>query len=314
MAQSRCFTPVRGNAMRVTALDGCGQPVYGEDSVGVSDGFVSISFTANTDDGEEINVTNAAGRTCVRETPCPQFLGYTVEIEFCQVDPAVLAILTGQDVELDAQGLAAGFRMNSGNSGCDRAFALEIWTGTPGERCNPDAPAGSAAGGYLLLPYMQGGIFGDFTIENGAISFTVTGAATKTGGLWGVGPYDVILNAEGVAAPLAVPIAEDDHLLVRFTEVAAPDVFCGTMPLLDPSGAPITAFDAAFEGLTATFSPDPEATDPWWVDFGDGTWDYSADGSPIVHTYPAAGTYEVIAHRGATEFSDSVSVTPVPAS
>lgn len=313
MAQSRCFTPVRGNAMRVTALDGCGQPVYGEDSVGVSDGFVTISFTANTDEGEEINVTNAAGRTCVREVPCPQFLGYTVEIEFCQVDPAVLAILTGQDVELDAQGLAAGFRMNSGNSGCDRAFGLEIWTGTPGERCNPDAPVGSASGGYLLLPFMQGGIFGDFTIENAAISFTVTGAATKTGGLWGVGPYNVILNAEGTPTPLAVPIAEDDHLLVRFTEVAAPDVFCGTMPLLNPNGAALTAVTQTAEGLAATFTPDPEGTDPWWVDFGDGTWDYSPNGAAIVHTYAMAGTFTAIAHRGSTQVTTEVVVSGVPA-
>jgi len=308
MAMARCFTPVRGNAMRVTALDGCGAPVYGPDSVGVSDGFVTVSFTANTDEGEEINVTNAAGRTCVREVPCPQFLGYTVEIEFCQVDPAVLAILTGQDVELDAQGLAAGFRMNSGNSGCDRAFALELWTGTPGERCNPDAPADASSGGYLLLPYMQGGIFGDFTIENAAISFTVTGAATKTGGQWGVGPYDVVLNGAGVATPLAVPIDDDDHLLVRFTEVAAPDVFCGTMPLLNPDADALTDVTATADDLTVTFEDVPAGTDPWWIDFGDGTWDYSANGANLVHTYAAAGTYTYVAHRGTSEITDTVTV------
>jgi hypothetical protein len=314
MAMARCFTPVRGNAMRVTALDGCGQPIYGPDSVGVSDGFISISFTANTDEGEEISVTNAAGRTCVREVPCPQFLGYTVEVEFCQVDPAILAIMTGQDVELDAQGLAAGFRMNSGKSGCDRAFALEIWTGTPGERCNPDAPVGSAAGGYLLLPYLQGGIFGDFTVENGAISFTITGAATKTGGLWGIGPYNVILNEQGVPSPLAVPIAEDDHLLVRFTEVAAPDVFCGTMPLLNPNGAELTAVTTSVTDQTVTFAPEPAGTDPWWVDFGDGTWDYSADGSALEHTYATPGEYTYIAHRGTSEVTGVVQTSAVPAS
>jgi hypothetical protein len=308
MALSRCFTPVRGNAMRVVALDGCGAPIYGEDSVGVSDGFVTISFTANTEEGEEISVTNAAGRTCVREVPCPQFLGYTVEIEFCKVDPAVLAILTGQDVEMDAQGLAAGFRMNSANSGCDRAFALEIWTGTPGERCNPDAPQDASAGGYLLLPFMQGGIFGDFTIENAAISFTVTGAATKTGGLWGVGPFDVILDAAGNPAPLAVPIAPDDHLLVRFTEVAPPDVFCGTMPLLNPAGAALTGVTDTADDLTVTFAAEPAGTDPWWVDFGDGTWDYSANGADIVHTYAAAGTYDWVAYRGASQVTGQVVV------
>lgn len=309
MAMARCFTPVRGNAMRVTALNGCGAPIYGPDSTGISDGFISVSFTANTDEGEEINVTNAAGRTCVRETPCPQLLGYTVEIEFCQVDPALFAILTGQDTELDAQGLAAGFRINTANSGCDRAFALEIWTGTPGERCNPDAPQDASAGGWLLLPYMQGGIFGDFTIENAAISFTVTGAATKSGGSWGVGPYNVVLDAAGNPAPLAVPVGADDHMIVRFTEVAPPEVFCGTMPLLDPAGAALTGVTPTPADLTVTFAPVPAGVDPWWIDFGDGTWDYSADGSNLVHTYAAAGTYTYVAHRGASQFTGTVTVT-----
>lgn len=311
--QSKCFTPVRGNAMRVTELDGCGRPVYGDSSVGVSDGFVTITFTANTDEGEEINVTNAAGRTCVRETPCPQFLGYTVEIEFCNVDPALFAILTGQDPELDAEGLAAGFRVNSDISGCDSGFALEVWTGTPGVRCAEGAGADSQSGGYILLPFLQGGIFGDFTIENGAISFTVTGAATKTGSGWGVGPYDVVLDGAGAAGPLAVPIRDGDHLLVRFTDVAPPEPGCGTRPLLDPSAPALTDVTTDVDGLTATFTPVPPGDDPWWVDFGDGTWDYAATGDDLVHAYATAGDYSWIAYRGSSQVTGTVTVSGVAA-
>ncbi len=315
MGQSRCFSPVHGRAMRVTKLDGCGRPVYGDESVGVSDGFVSVAFTANTDEGEEINVTNAAGKTCVRDTPCPTFLNYGVEIEFCNVDPALLAILTGQATEYDDAGVADGFRVNSDVNACDSAFAIEVWTGVPGVGCAADADPDASPSGYLLLPFLQGGVMGDFTVENDAISFTVTGAATKTGGGWGVGPYNVVRSG-GVPSPLGSPILSGDHLLVKYTDVAPPPPFCGTQPLLDPEGAALTSVAGVVAGPEVTFTPTPAGTDPWWVDFGDGTWDYSADGSDLVHTYTAVGTYTATAYRGTSSATTSVvieSLTPVAA-
>lgn len=305
MAKAQCFTPVRGRAMRVTKLDGCGRPVYGPDSVGVTAGFVSMEFSAETDDGEEINVTNAAGQTCVRETPCPQFLGYSVEVEFCQVDPAILAIMTGQEPIVDDEGTANGFRVNSDISGCDSGFALEVWTGTPGAQCDEDS-AGDCAGGYLLLPYMQGGIFGDFTIENAAISFTITGAATKTGSGWGVGPYDVVDN-NGEAGPLLTPIANGDHLHVQFTSVCPPEPSCGTKPLLDPAGLDLTDIEVTVAGMSAQFAPVPDDPDhAWWVDFGDGTWDYAEASGVLDHVYEQPGTYEVTGYRGTSEVTVEV--------
>jgi hypothetical protein len=287
--------------MRVTRLNGCGQPVYGDGSVGVSDGFVSVSFTANTDEGEEINVTNAAGKTCVREVPCPTFLGYDVEIEFCNADPALFALLTGQEPVLDEDDVAIGFRVNSDVSGCESGFALEVWTGVPGVACDTSASPESTPGGYLLLPYLQGGTFGDFTIENDAISFTITGAATKTGSGWQTGPYNVQRDATGTAVPLATPILSGDHLHVQYTDVAPPPAICGTHPLLDPTGAELTSVTATVTGLSVSFAAMPAGSDPWFVDFGDGTWDYSADGSAITHLYAAAGTYQAEGYRGTTE-------------
>lgn len=311
MAQSRCFSPVHGRAMRVTRLDGCGRPVYGDGSVGVSEGFVSVAFTANTDEGEEINVTNAAGKTCVREAPVPKFLGYGVEVQFCNADPALFAILTGQEPIVDADGVAIGFRVNSEVSAADSGFALEVWTGVPGVACDPSTASDAEPGGYLLLPYLQGGIFGDFTVENAAIAFTITGAATKTGSGWGVGPYDVV-RAGGVTGPLTTPIETGDHLHVQYTDVAPPPGYCGTQPLLDPAGEDLTGVTATAALLSVTFSPVPAGSDPWYVDFGDGTWDYSETGADLVHDYATAGTYKAVGYRGASSFKvDAVPVAAV---
>jgi len=73
------------------------------------------------------------------------------------------------------------------------------------------------------VPFVQGGTLGDFTIENAAVNFTITGAQTKTGSGWDVGPY----NIQGSpAAPLLTPILKGDHLHVQYTTVAPPAPGC----------------------------------------------------------------------------------------
>lgn len=320
---SKCFTPVRGKAMRATKVDGCGRPVYSDEGSVTTDGFVSISFTANTDEGEEINVTNAAGNTCVRDTPCPKFLNYTVEFEFCNVDPYLFALLTGQDVitipdpDNPDDEIAIGFAVCSTNDGCAQGFALEVWTGAPGVACDEDADADAQAGGYILLPYLQGGTVGDFTIENDAVSFTVTGAATKDGSKWGAGPYPVQADpTTGEPGPLNTPVTDCQHLYVIQTTVAPPTPACGPRPTLNPASQDVTGLTTATGVLpnSVIFTPDPEGepadngVDAYWIDFGDGTWDYSDGSEPLEHTYETPGTYTVTVYRGSSSYTEVITV------
>lgn len=299
--KSRCFAPVRGKAMRVTTVDGCGAPIYGDANSVVTEGFVSIALTANTDEGEEISVTNAAGNVCVRDTPCPKFLNYGVEITFCNVDPYLFAMLSGQEVVIDpTTGDAIGFTVSTSADACAQGFALEAWTGAPGAACGT---AGAITLGYILLPFVQGGVFGDFTIENGAISFVITGAVTKDGSTWGAGPYPV--EDDG---PLSTPIGTTDHLRVMTTTTPPPDGYCGPLPVLDPSAPDIASVTTDITLLEVDFDNTPTSTDAWWVDFGDGEWDYAEDGSTLSHTYAAAGTYQYVAYRGASSVTGSVTV------
>lgn len=233
------FPLVRGRVMRVTAMDGCCAPAYGEDNMAVTEGFVSVALTANINTPDPIVVTNANGKTCVRDTPAPEFQGYGVEITFCDVTPCIFSLVTGQPVVLDALGEVSGFRMNSKVSTADSGFSLEVWMGVPGEAC-----AGVAgAYGYLLLPCLQGGVVGDFTVENNAITFTVTGAATKDGNGWGVGPYEVVEDAAGDPSVLPDPLDPDDHLYVTYTAVAPPEPTdgCAALEPLAPPAEGATA-------------------------------------------------------------------------
>lgn len=293
---TRCFSLVRGRVMRVTKLDNCGRPMQSACSTAVSDGFVSVAFSAQTEEGETISVTNAAGKICVRDQACPAFTGYTVEITFCEVDPDVLAIVTNQNSVFNAKSLdAVGFRMNSDISGCDSGFALELWSNVPGVACDPDNPNAQGSYGYLLVPFLQGGVLGDFTIENDAVSFVVSGAATKTGSGWDVGPYDVVGDATGQPGPLADPIESGDHLHIEVTDVAPPEPTCGCVALGSPASgatsgapgtwtptdsvAPRTLTDLQNAAPPITASPNTAWTAGEYVVLGDGSqaaWDGSA--------------------------------------
>lgn len=296
---------VRGRVMRLTRLDGCGRPVYGDESTVTTKGFASVSFTANIDEGTSIVVTNAAGENVINDVPIPRLSGYTLAIAFTDVDPDLFALATGQTKVLDAFGNVVGFNVDPAVDPGDSGFALEVWAGAPSAKCSD---VGQGTFGYLLLPFLQGGVLGDFTVENGAVSFSLTNMTTKEGNAWGVGPYDVVVAADGTPSPLLEPITTTLALRTMMTELSPPEPMLGARPLLTSDGDPLTSIDVAVTGLDATFTATPAGEDPYWVDFGDGTWDYSQDGTAITHTYEAAGTYAVVAHRG----SSSVTATASP--
>lgn len=239
------FSLVRGRVMRVTRLDACGEPILGPDSVVVSKGFISVGFTANNEEGETISVTNAAGEVCILDEPQPKFTGYALEVAFCGVSPELVHLMTGQPLVMNAADTeAVGFRVNSNIDLSGSGFALEVWSSVPQGVCE----GGSASYGYFLAPFSKGGILGDFTIENAAVNFTLTGASTKDGTQWGVGPFNVTRNVSNVASPLNEALDEYDHLHMELVTVAPPTPSDGAIAL----GVPATGATA---GTPGTFTP-----------------------------------------------------------
>ena len=164
----------------------------------------------------------------MRDPAVPQFLSYGVAITFCDVNPELYAMLTNQTTVLDPDGNAVGFRVNSQRSPVDTAFALEVWSNVPGVACDDPNAAGSY--GYTLLPFVTGGVIGGFTLENNAVSFSITNATTKDGTNWGQGPYDVVPQTGGVAGPLLTALDSYDHLHVQYTTIAPPEASCDCLP------------------------------------------------------------------------------------
>jgi hypothetical protein len=242
---TQCFSLIRGKVMRVTRLDACGKPAPGPLSQVTTKGFISVALTAQTDTGTTIDVTNANGDRCVHDVPAVKFLGYNVVITLCEVDPTLVNLVTNQEVVDDHTGNPVGFRMNSQVAQDGYGYAIELWSDVPGAVCSTGG--GGKQYGYTLLPFLQGGYFGDFTVDNAALSTILTGATTKDGNGWGAGPYNVVTGTSG-AGPLLDPMDPDDHLNLQLTDVAPPAASCGAGPLG-------TAATGATAGTPGTWTP-----------------------------------------------------------
>lgn len=258
-----CFNSVRGRVIRATLLDSCGVPALDEDgniTTLVTDGFVSVAYSNEIDEGDEIVVKKADGTLCINEPGCPIIKWVNIEATFCQVDPDLVAMMTGWPRVADNDADTVGFRVQS-TIECHGGVALEVWSDVTQGFCEE----GSAQYVYFLAPWVTQGILGDFTIENDAASFVLSGKAIKGSG-WGVGPYDVDLGPGDLPAPLITPIGADDILDIHLTTVAPPVAACGSSDETPACSVLFTVSSAVVDGTTVnvflTPSVDPALEGP----------------------------------------------------
>lgn len=227
MTNLLCAKPLQGSTLRVTRLDECGNPEYGECAYGVSDGYVSATITPNTEDGERFLQRTANGAAIVNQRGRPILNWYDVSIEFQEVDPELFTILTGLTPYEDDEGRVIGFPVTESDFATAN-FALEIWMGNAEEAC---APGSLPFYGYNLLPWVvEGALSGDISITNDLITFTIVGR-TRKGTPWATGPYDVVVDTNGDPSPLFTAIPDDTHHLPIWTQLAPPAAECGCQSL-----------------------------------------------------------------------------------
>lgn len=226
-----CFQSLQGLALRATLLDACCNPVEGECSTVVSESYISIALTAEIEEADEFTVKLANGQLCLSETGAPTLKRYGVVATICKADPDLLNIFAGLNTVLDWDGNAVGVEVPTALSDGAK-FALEVWTRVPSTACEPGAEVQYL---YWLMPCLEDGRIGDFTIENGPLNFTLSANATASS-TWGAGPYDVVAqDIGGTPGPLLAPIPDDVPLHIQLTTVAPPTEACGCQALVLPS-------------------------------------------------------------------------------
>lgn len=224
---TRKMKVIRGKRIRVTKLGTCGEPpdVYESCALVVSKGFVQVALTAEVETGTELTQQNADGELIVNDQSRHSFKRWTGTIEFAEVDPELISLLTKVTLETDAAGDVVGYRSVEGL--IENNFALEVWSGLADQDCSEGEEFG-----YFLLPFVGGGTVGNITIENGVSTFNIENMFTRSGGEWGIGPYDVVPDVAGDPAPLSVAIQDGEHHVQRPTTVPPPDPTDGCVALL----------------------------------------------------------------------------------
>lgn len=218
-----CFTPFKVPRVRITKLNSCGQVVTGSCSQVVSDGIISIAMTKNYEAREEFFIKNGDGKFCVRETTPPILKWIDLVLTFCNVDPDILNIATGNALYTDENSVKIGWSTGE-NAAFTSYFALEGWTRLSGTGV---ACTGGTPYGYTLFPRIIEGTIGDMTLEDGVANFVIN-ARTAGDSLWGVGPYNVSNNAvTGLPQAMNTPILSDQHHRMFITNLAPPASACG---------------------------------------------------------------------------------------
>lgn len=300
---SVCPSFIGARVIRVTRLDSCGRPVYGPDSQVVTRGLVSVNMDPDVEEGEDFSQRNINGDLCVSEQGPDALRWINTTIEFCQVDPCLWSLMNPSwKLVKNAHGEITGFRI--GERFDDSAgFALEMWpkVSAQGALCDDDAPDEADPNGYFLLPYVIGRAPDGWTLENGVTTFSLNGR-TKKGSLWGRGPYNVTLDADGNPVPLLDPIAsgaggeDPDHFHSDIVTLSPPEPTCGCQPLepIAPSveGGQITVDPE--QPNRACFTVQGSAARQVRIDWGDGSDPVTSRvGREECHLYSETGTFTV---------------------
>jgi hypothetical protein len=225
---TKCYAQVRGRVIRVTRLDACGNPDPGASAVVVSKRISTVAIDEVTDDGTNIRERNFGDELCIVDDAFTTIIGYTADITLCGVDPDLVSLLTGQPTVTNAAGDIVGFDATTSIDLDSFGFALEVWSRIAGAACDP---SGFRPWGYTVLPFLKGGRIGGFSFENGAVQFTISGAQTRDGNGWGVGPYDVDRDESDAPSPLNTPLGVNTHYRNILVNLDPPEASCGAFAL-----------------------------------------------------------------------------------
>lgn len=209
------MSPIRATVARLIKLDVCGVPVTGAASaVVVTDGWISIAYSPQYEDGTETIGRKVTGALCVSDLTPSEFKRLDLEMQWCVIDPDALVLQTGERL-LTTGTPATGTGVAYGEGQLTSRYSLEVWQPIAG------ASACSATGEtqyvYWAFPNVGNGRVGDFTQENGQFIYTISGSTNAASLLWGTGP--------GSDGPwIDDPIESGEHFLHNVTTVAPPTV------------------------------------------------------------------------------------------
>lgn len=274
---STCMTPGVWEVVRITRVDACGRPVYGDCNAVVSRCIAQITDTPEVEEAEARVQTGFDGTACATEVGCDKINYHTLEATWSQINLDAFSFMNpAARITRDSSGEAIG-RFGTQRIDCSAGYAIEVWARAMGQS---DACAGqSEAEGqwyYRVYPWVTGATPGDLTMGGtDEVAFVFSGR-TKTGTRWGRGPYDITLT-DGMPSglPEAFDPDEEEPYWEGVVTLPPPDADCDCIevprPIPDPATLSVTADPADASRMTVRLIADNNGLGPVMVDWGDGS-------------------------------------------
>lgn len=168
---------INGQLIRVTRLNADGTLASAASSSYTMKSFISVSFTPEYEEGDEITQKGADGTVCATFKSPDTLKRVTLEIAICNPDPEFTWVAAGGTL-LSSGGKTVGWKSPAaGIDALPYGVAVDVWSlaiagGKP-------APAGTGRYWQWVFPYVTLRPSGDRVIENGLLANTFEG--------WGVG-------------------------------------------------------------------------------------------------------------------------------
>ena len=274
---STCMIPGSWEVVRITRVDACGRPVYGDCNAVVSRCVATITDTPEVEEAEARTQTGFDGTACATEAGCDRVTHHTLEATWSQINLDAFSFMNpAARITRDSDGEAIG-RFANQRIDCSGGYAIEVWARSMGES---DVCAGqSDAEGqwyYRVYPWITGATPGDLTMGGtDEVAFVFTGR-TKTGSRWGRGPYDITL-VDGVPSglPEAFDPEEEEPYWEGIVTLPPPEADCDCIevmrPIPEPATLTITGLPGEEPRMTVRLIADNNGLGPVLVDWGDGS-------------------------------------------
>jgi hypothetical protein len=219
---STCVAPIKARVARIVRLDACGIPVTGEGSVVTTSGFIQIEVEPEYEEGTEYLQRNANDELCVNEKSPNTLKRVNLSIDFCEIDPDAIVLLTGERL-ISTTGTPTGTGVAFGEGQLTNRFSLEVW--------QPVAGAASCGGSgeeqfvYWAFPNVGNTQVGDFTLENASLTLTIEADTKGASSAWGDGP------GTGASYIPGTTVETTEHFLFNVIALAPPEAVCGATTL-----------------------------------------------------------------------------------
>jgi len=246
-----CLSSIRAERLRVSKLTSGGAPLAGPDSGYVSDAQVSVDVSLEIEEGDEIIQKNGAGRLCATFKDVDRIKSATVDIDLCQLDAELLAMLTGGVVIGTPP---TGFMPPSGTEDLDIRVCVEVWTRAwEGGRQAVMPDGTTAAFWHYVFPSVKF-TTGDFTLDENTHIMPVSGTSSENPQITPDGPFnDWPMDVQDVGGITRVYGA--------FLDGPPPDANCGAIPVpVQPPTTPATGATAGIPGSWTPAASTPPAT------------------------------------------------------